>query len=65
MKITGRHELRLKDLEHAMGDMAQSTKCCASGTCASFLSTTVVSKIDKSRDDKDAESLASQIGYMV
>jgi hypothetical protein len=63
---TGKHELDIKDLVDKLGSMANTGKCCATGTCDNYVTPHLKAPlIPTSRDSRDAFSLAQAYGSLV
>jgi hypothetical protein len=63
--VTGKDQLDVKDLVAKLGSMADSSQCCATGTCDSVYQTDFKAPtIPTERDTRDAVKLAAAAGYL-
>lgn len=63
--VTGAHQLRLADLVGRLGLMADSSQCCATGTCPVMLNGASGPEILETRDRIDAQDLQSKFGRLM
>lgn len=63
---TGEAELNISYFEDRLGSMATSTRCCATGTCASYTNPDISApKIVSDVDAVDAEKLWQEFGSII
>ena len=66
MDRTGASELYIKDIVEKLGSMADTTKCCATGTCDNYQCFNAEApQITSRQDPVNAQRLADIHGYLV